>query len=245
MAGMTIWVYSVIHNEAPLLPYFLRHYLEFADRVILFDDHSTDGGPELAMAYPRVTVRAYPGAGLDDQEFVDFAARSYPAAVGQADWCMWVDADEFVHGSNVRGVLRHCQEDGVMLPRIEGYAMFANVFPSVDGQIYDEVKVGVRDPFYDKPVVFDPRLRLSWIPGKHALAEPLPVNRGGAAELKLLHFRLLGERYFTERNARNYARMSAHNVAAGLGYQTYPQFQGEHGWAAQVKALELNMQVVV
>lgn len=242
---MKIWVFALMHNEAALLPFFMRHYQAVADRVIIFDDHSDDGTAELAAAYARVSVRPYPGEGLDDQEFSDFAARTYPEARGRADWCLWVDADEFIYHPDLRGRLAHYQAAGVTLPNVAGYSMFANAFPATDGQLYDAVTVGARAPFYDKPVVFNPALDLRWIPGKHALAEPVDTARGGAAEIKLLHFRHLGERYFAERNARNYARMSARNVAQGLGYQTYPENQAAHGWAAQVKAMELELKVVL
>ncbi len=240
---MNVWVYAVVHNEAAMLPYFLRHYGEVADLITIFDDHSDDGTAALAEA-AGCDARPYPGAGLDDQEFVDFAAATYPEARGKADFCLWVDADEFIYHPDLRGQLAALQAAGVRLPRVEGYSMFANAFPTTSGQIYDEVKVGVRAPFYDKPVVFDPRLELRWIPGKHALAEPVDVKRG-AETLKLLHFRHLGERHFTERNTRNHARMSARNVALNYGYQTYPEYQAAHGWAAQVKAMELELRVVL
>lgn len=241
---MNVWVFAVVHNEAAMLPYFLRHYGEVADLITVFDDHSDDGTAALAEA-AGCDVRPYPGAGLDDQEFVDFAAATYPEALGKADWCLWVDADEFIYHPDLRGQLAALQAAGVRLPRVAGYSMFANAFPVTSGQLCDAVTVGVRAPFYDKPVVFDPRLELRWIPGKHALAEPVEVERGGEAALKLLHFRHLGERHFTERNARNYARMSARNVAQGLGYQTYPEYQAAHGWAAQVKAMELELGVIL
>lgn len=242
---MSVWVFSVMHNEAAILPYWLRHYAPLADRIVIFDDHSDDGTAELAAAYARVSVRPYPGAGLDDQEFSDFAARTYPEARGRAQWVLWVDADELIYHPDLRGALARLLTAGVTLPRVEGYSMFANAFPETDGQLYNAVTVGARAPFFDKPVVFDPKLDLRWIPGKHALAEPVDAERGGAAELKLLHFRHLGERYFSARNARNYARMSARNVVAGLGYQTYPERQADCGWAAQVKAMELDLKVVV
>lgn len=242
---MNTWVYSVMHNEAPLLPYFMRHYQTVADHIVIYDDHSTDGTPELAAAYANVSVRPYPLAGLDDSEFVDFAAAAYPEARGQADWCLWVDADEFIYHPDLRGRLAQYQAQGVTLPHVAGYAMFANAFPVTDGQIYDEVHTGVPYSAYDKPVVFNPALNLRWIAGKHTLADAGGAERGGAAELKLLHFRHLGERYFTERNARNYARMTARNIALNHGFQTYPEHQATAGWAAQVKAIELELKVVV
>lgn len=241
---MRIRVYAVMHNETTILPYWLRHYAPLADQLVIFDDHSTDLGMELARGY-GAEVRPYPGAGLDDQEFVDFAAATYPEARGAADWCLWVDADEFIYHPDLRGQLARLAAAGVRLPRVTGYSMFANAFPTTAGQIYDEVHTGVRAPFYDKPVVFDPRLSLRWIPGKHALAEPVETPRGGEAALKLLHFRHLGERHFSGRNARNYGRMTARNVAQSYGYQTYPQNEAAHGWAAQVKAMEVELQVVV
>lgn len=241
---MNIIVFSIFHNEAPIMPYFLRHYLTFANRIVLFDDHSTDDGPEIARA-AGVEVRPYTGAGLDDQEFVDFAVETYPMARGKYTWAVWVDADEFVYHPDLRGRLAQYQAEGVALPHVAGYAMFANAFPTTAGQIYDEVKVGARAPFYDKPVVFGPALDLKWIPGKHALAGPVEAPRGGHPELKLLHFRHLGERHFAGRNARNHARMSARNLAQGLGFQTYPQNEAAHGWAAQVKAMEMDLKVVV
>lgn len=242
---MKLWVFSVMHDEAALLPFFLRHYGPLAERVAIFDDHSTDGTPDIAAGYARVSVRPYPGAGLDDGEFVEFAAEAYREARGKADWCIWADADEFIYHPDLRGRLARYQAEGVTLPNVAGYSMFANAFPQTDGQLYDAVTVGARAPFYDKPVVFDPALDLRWIPGKHALAEPVDAERGGPAEIKLLHFRHLGERYFAERNARNYARMTPQNIARRLGYQTYPEEQAAHGWVAQVKAMELDMQVVI
>ena len=242
---MKLWVFSVMHDEAAMLPYFMRHYGPLADRLVIFDDHSTDGTPDSAAGYARVSVRPYPGAGLDDGEFVEFAAEAYREARGQADWCIWTDADEFIYHPDLRGRLAAYQAEGVTLPNVAGYSMFANAFPQTDGQLYNAVTVGARAPFFDKPVVFDPKLDLRWIPGKHALAEPVDAERGGAAEIRLLHFRHLGERYFSARNARNYARMSERNKALGLGYQTYPERQADCGWAAQVKAMELDLKVVV
>lgn len=242
---MTFWVYSVMHNEAPMLPFFLRHYLPLADRVVIFDDHSDDGTAELARA-AGADVRPYPGAGLDDGELVDFASATYPEARGLTDWCAWVDADEFLFHPDLLARLARYRADGVDLPPIAGYAMFANAFPTTSGQIYDEVHVGVPYDGYSKPVVFDPELSLRWIPGKHTLTFDDGAERGpGPAEIKLLHFRHLGEAYFSGRNARNYARMTARNIRLNHGYQTYPENQAAEGWAAQVKKIEPDLRVVV
>ena len=60
---MTIHVYNIVHNEEFLLPYYLRHYEQFADKIFIFDDESTDRTAEIAKAHPKVTYLKYPGWG--------------------------------------------------------------------------------------------------------------------------------------------------------------------------------------
>lgn len=239
---MSVWVYSVMHNEAALLPYFLRHYGGFAARVVIFDDHSDDGTAERAAAL-GADVRPYPGDGLDDQALVDFAAGAYPEARGRADWVLWVDADEFIYHPQLPAVLGWYRDAGVTLPRVAGYQMVSETFPQGCGQIYEQVREGVPDAFYDKPVVFDPRLDLRWIPGKHALAAGAG-KQSATAELKLLHYRWLGAEYVAARNHRNHRRMTVENLARHYGYQVYAENQAAHGWDAQA-ARFAEKQVVV
>jgi len=232
---VNVWTFCLLHNEAPLLPYFLRHYAPLSERVILYDDHSSDGGPSLAQAYANVTVRPYPGGGLDDLAFVEFAGQAYREARGQADWIIWVDADEFVYHPALRSVLAGYTFQGFTLARTLGYAMWAERFPSGAGQIYDEIKSGVVDPHYAKPVILNPAVDIAWHAGKHGLLSGAETVRESPAEIKLLHYRHLGQAYYDGRNARNYGRMSAANIARGHGFQTYPQNQAENGWGGQLK----------
>lgn len=244
MASVKLWVYTVIHNEARLLPFFLSHYAPLAARVIVYDDASDDGGPEIAARWLNAEVRRYPGqARMDDHELADFAASAYPEARGQADWVIWVDADEFIYHPVLLDRLARYQAEGVDLPKVAGYDMYADEFPAGEGQLYELVRQGARAPMYDKPVVFQPRLDLRWIPGKHAAAVSCG-NRRGPAELKLLHFRCLGRAHFEARNAHNWARMSERNKAAGLGYQVYPANDATHGWEARTAALRPRLEVV-
>lgn len=228
---MKLWVYCVMHNERELLPYFLRHYAPIADQVIIFDDHSDDGGMQFAESYANVEVRPYPGAGLDDIEFVEFAARTYPEARGRADWVVWPDADEFVYARDLRGTLEELTAVGVTLPQVQGWAMLSECFPTTREQIYDEVRQGVRYEPGSKPIIFNPALDITWAAGKHTAAAP-GANRGSLTLLKLLHFRHLGEEWFIGRNNRNAARLSARNIAGKMGWQVMPEHQAGY-WQAE------------
>lgn len=239
---MKVWVYSIIHNEAPMLGYFMRHYLTVADRVILYDDHSTDGGPELAQRL-GAEVRPYPGYGLDDIHFVEFAAETYPEARGQADWVMWPDADEFVWHPYLLMTLGRYMASGVTLPLIDGWQLYSPVFPTTTGQIYDEVKSGTRWGPQCKRLVFNPAINVRWGAGKHSATSPDGVD-SQQAEIRLLHCRHLGREWYQARNSKNYGHMTERNIAAGLGSQVYPQNQDKHGWQTQfVPGTELTQVV--
>jgi hypothetical protein len=240
---MKLWLYVVLHNERPMLLYFLKHYAPLCDRIIIYDDHSSDAGPQIALGYMNVEIRAYPGDGLDDMEFVHFAARTYPEARGRADWCIWADADEFIYHPDLRGYLARCKQQGINLPNVRGYAMFSDAFPTTPGQIYDEIRAGVRYVPEDKPVVFQPELTIRWAAGKHT-ADAEGAVRGGEAEIKLLHYRNLGEQWFIERNNRNYARMTVRNVMARMGWQTFPDNQPGY-WEREVAWMRPQLEQVV
>ena len=51
-----IIVITPVRNEAWVLEAFLTHCSSWADRIIIADQHSTDGSREIAAAFPKVTL---------------------------------------------------------------------------------------------------------------------------------------------------------------------------------------------
>jgi glycosyltransferase involved in cell wall biosynthesis len=226
---MTAWVYTVARNESLMMPYLLRHYATFCDRMVVYDDKSDDGTPDHARA-GGAEVRPYPFEGLDDIEFVGLANAVYIEARGQADWIIWVDADEFLY--HPRGMLQRLlelKEAGITLPKVQGYGMIADAPPTTRYQIYDEINVGFEHHRYSKPCILNPILGIRWEVGKH----DIKVFGNGATTntddpLRLLHYRYLGREYHEARNAKNWERISKQNIAYRLGYETAPGWQGEY-----------------
>ena len=260
---MKIWCYTVTRNEAKLMPFWLRHYEQFCDRITVFDDQSTDGTQEIVKARAemakaenrnqQIVLVPYPCAGgLDDRQLIDFAQTAYKAARGQADWVIWVDSDEFLYqrdaGPHLVKTLERLMKEGVQVPLTRGFQMISESFPEfeetspvplggspsgtggspvlprVGRQITELINEGVEDPVYAKPCVFRPDVEMRWDPGKHYVHGNF--NRGKDAGLKLLHYRCLGLDYLRERHARNFARCSEQNKAAGLGVGVYPGHAG-------------------
>lgn len=217
-----------------MMPFFLRHYAEFCDRITVFDDNSTDGTQAIVQACAKAKLEKYPYAtGLDDCDFIRFARQTYPQARGQADWVIWVDPDEFLYHPKLVDTLENLLKNGVQVPAMRGFQMISTFFPRDDRQIWEQIDQGIEDPTYAKPCVFRPDCDMQWHPGKHYVHGNF--NRGGNTGLKLLHYRYLGLDYLKRRHAKNYARCSKANLNANLGVGVYPGWQGHmsENWFAE------------
>lgn len=232
------WVYTLCYNEAQLIGYWVRHHRTFCDKVIVYvANDSTDGTAEIA-ASEGADVRPYVGSGyLDDNEFVQFANIQYRESIGQADWVIWLDADEILYHAHASQYLEILEANGVTIPLVEQYVMSAPGIPTHPGQIYDDPKFrnGYLIPDSDKLAIFNPNvLNISWIVGKHKATsiEGKVVRDSGEYLFKVLHYRWLGREYIKARDARNYARLSGRAKAASHGFHTYPEFVGpyDEGW---------------
>ena len=215
---MKIHVYAVCYNEEKMLPYFIRHYERFAERLFIADGGSSDGSLEILNSHPKVILaREIHGDGLYEEEvLMRFRNFSYAFSRGRADWVMVVDVDEFVYHPRLLSVLEACKRDGVTLPCVRGFEMLCPQFPQTDGQIYDEVKRGVPNQFYDKSAVFDPSLEINFDPGCHG-ATPCGNVQKCATDLFLLHYRFLGEDHFVRKYQTRIGRLSASSARLGQG----------------------------
>ncbi|MCE5199805.1 glycosyltransferase family 2 protein [bacterium] len=212
---MIIHVITNVHNEAQIMPYFLRHYASFADRIFVYDAGSDDGTREIVSSCPKAELIDWECDGVNDAVYMQLNNSAYiHHSRGVADWVIMADADEFIYHPAILEVLRHYQKTGTNLTVPQGYNMVSDVFPTTKGQIYEEVVRGcIHDP-ESKPCVFNPNLTMNFGAGKHD-ARPEPTNqvkRGPFGELKLLHYAFLGLEFRQARIAARGRRMSQVNI---------------------------------
>lgn len=240
---MKIWIFAICHNEAAILPWWLRHYGQFADRILVWDDQSTDGSREILRAHPSVTLFDCPWRGLDEDKALHHAYDVYPSARGKADLCMWVDCDEFIYSHcDMRSFLSHFHRNTTYdVIRTAGFNMVGDGLPAngyFHQQIWELNPMGVSAPVYSKPVVFRPEAKVRWVRGKHALEDCAPLVSEKPL-LKLLHYRYLGAAYTAAKNAKNYERA----VDKGVAWSCAAGYDGEHGaaWAEKIKGEAFNV----
>lgn len=215
---MIIHVYTMVHNEEVLMPYFMRHYA-FADKITVLDNESVDRTAEIAKAagahvfqidtggYHRVEIL---------QRVMDFR---YRESRGKADWVIFAEGDEFLWHQDLRGLLEGYMKRGITFPKVQGFNMVSDAPPSGTGQIYHEIKLGVPDKEYSKRVVFNPALDVRFSPGGHKANATGPVVESEIADIKLLHYKYLGPQYFQKRYEEHRRRLSLESIKNRWGLE--------------------------
>jgi hypothetical protein len=239
---MKLRVVSVCWNEREMLHFYLRHYEQCADEIVLYDDQSDDGTRAIAACCPRVTLRTWPfPSGLRDHDMMSlWRAAMQDAQRDGFDWIAMPDIDEILwHPQGLRAACARADERGYEVIASSGWNMTGDGLPKDDGQsqIYDLLQTGVRAPVYSKPIIVKPGAEISWNLGRHALENCSP--RVSSPMVKLLHYRYLGHVYTARRNARNYERVGPDK---GCAWSNAPDYHGEHSakWAEFAKSVSLN-----
>ena len=227
-----------------MLPWYLRHYEQYADEIVLYDDASDDGSRTIAACCPLVTLKEWPfQSGLHDHDMMTLWQVAMEDAERDGfDWLAMPDIDEILwHPAGLRAVCSRADQRRYEVIASSGWNMTGDGLPQDDGesQIWELLYTGVRAPVYSKPIIVKPSAAdaISWNLGRHALENCAP--KLSPPMVKLLHYRYLGHDYTARRNARNYARVGPDKACA---WSNAPDYHGEHSarWAEGAKALALN-----
>lgn len=219
---MRLHVYTICWNERLMLPYFLRHYGQFAERIVVFDNGSDDGSQEIIQAHPRCELREFDSGGhFDEVTVTRIREQAWRESRGQAEWVVMCDMDEFVFHPRLPEYLDDRRAQGVTLSQPQGFQMVSTEFPTRDGQIYDEVRRGVLDSYFSKMVIFDPdAIRdINFSPGSHFARPTGRVVFDFEPELLLLHCKYLGLDYLKQRYQALAQRRSDAMRRGGFGFQ--------------------------
>lgn len=209
---MKIETFAVCHNEQAILPYFFRHYSQYGS-VTIFDNNSTDNSIEIAK---RNNAHIFQFS--TDNEFREDILtniRNICWKESKADWVMVVDIDEFIYHKNLIQILETI-EGTVILPRM--FNMYSDIFPTTEGQIYDEVKFGVE--FNSKMSLFRPKeiKDINFEPGMHFANPEGNFNLNFTSPIIEMHFKNLGQEYVNNRNAYLNTRQSEVNRQNGWSW---------------------------
>lgn len=195
---MRIDLYATCWNEERIIPFFLRHYEPIVDRIVIFDDGSTDRSLELLATSPKVELRQLaPGSSYVLQQMEELN-RCWKESRGRADWVITCDMDEQIyHHRDLRDYLERCKNAGVTILNPVGVDMVSTDFPPPDSTLTETVRLCVRTFLQDKFAVFDPNAidEINYTPGRHVAKSLGRLIFPEKREVKLLHYKNLSLAY--------------------------------------------------
>lgn len=216
---MKIDVFTTCYNEEIILPYFLRHYKEFANKITIFDNMSTDNSVNIMKEFGVDVIQFDTNNQFEEAVLINIRNNCWKNS--DADWVIVCDTDELIYHPNLIERLENIEATHIVT---EGYEMMSEVLPTTDGQIYDELKMGFLKVDYSKPCLFKPSeiSEINFAPGSHT-AKPtgnvISVNDSG---IKLLHYKYLNREILINKYAHYAIRQSPHMKANGWGnYQEW------------------------
>ena len=181
---MKIWSYVIIWNEELMLPFFLRHYSQFCDRIIIYDNMSTDGSREIIETFKdKVEIEVIPfetSGKFDDYVHIELKQRSIQHAKGNADFIILSDCDEFVFHTNIKEFLSQNSDCSVFFPA--GFQMVSDGFPHPSEclePLQHYVGHGEPNPWYVKPMIVNTNMvnELEWVEGAHELDPNIDLGK--------------------------------------------------------------------
>lgn len=218
-----VHVYINCHNEEYFMPYFLRHYACFADRIFVYDAFSTDLTRDIVQTCDKAVLIDFDCHEINELRYLGIHNHEYKLrSRGVADWVMCVDADEFVCHPDILGDLQRLLDRGVTLVRPPEWLVVSDEPPTGDGQIWEQVRMGCLNRLQrPKVVAFRPELDINFAAGRHK-CNPQPkrfARRARFARFATLHFVYLGEQFCVDKVRKRRARLSDTNREKNWGTQ--------------------------
>lgn len=193
-------------NESDILAFTINHYKQFCEKIIVWDNFSTDESRDIALGL-GCEVRQFGIMGqLDDYEYTILKNNCWKQS--KADYVIVCDTDEIL--------LEPPKQVNGNIFRMKGFNIFSETGPK---ERWTELKRGLPDGNYAKHIIFAPSImNMNFEPGAHQCNPRYPKYSDEV--LTVLHFKhALGLDRVLRRNALYRPRMSQRNLTRKLGIQ--------------------------
>lgn len=225
---MKIEAFLLCWNEIDIMPFVVKHYQKFCDRIVIYDNHSTDGSSEIAKSL-GCEVIPFGSKFFDDSENMKVKNSCWKGS--NADWVIVADFDECLFSYYVDTVmlpieswwndiqeklLIEKEEQQSTIIRTIGWQIMSNEMPKED---LLEITNGYRFDNYSKNIIFNPKAiqEINYNPGAHR-CDPVGDVVWSEESLYVLHYKHIGGVERTIKRYKEYQkRMSPYNRKHGHG----------------------------
>ena len=217
----TVDLYVLCWNEEKILPYFLKYYEQFVDRIIVIDNESTDNSIKLIKENPKTVIETYKtNSQIRDDAYIEIKNNVWKKST--ADIVIVCDMDEFLYHPNLKQYIQDFHDSEYSVVHPVGYDMITNDFNfDYSKQLTELVTEGYVNHYFDKMVMFKRQSiqSINYGYGCHYAAPNGSVKIKDSDDLKLLHFKRLGREYYISKMESYKNRVSDFNIKNNLGFE--------------------------
>ncbi len=216
---LKIHLFTICWNEELLLPHFLSYYSNICEKIVVYDNFSSDNSVAICNMFAKVEVRQYyTNETIRDDKYIQIKNECWKQSRGKADWVIICDIDEFIYKPNLKEELLKSRKLYTIL-RCKGYNMVSQILPKEETKLLDEIKEGVRSVSFDKCIVFNPDLieEINYDIGAHTCM-PIGIVKFSEYDFLLLHYKFLNLNYILSRYKLLAARLSYFNKKHKYSY---------------------------
>lgn len=236
---MKIACYTLAYNEELILPHFIDHYKKFCDKIVIYNNMSTDNTKQIALD-SGCEVIDWIHEGFQEDFSLSIKSNCYKQDRGNFDWVITVDCDEFyTHKEGLDSLiptLETYKKSGVTIPDVDGYDMF-----SWDHDLTKPlslIKRGSPSKYYSKLCIFDPKVDMRWRAGCH---ECFLSPDSATKQIQLRHYKFINFNYVINRYKELSSRQSELDRQKGYSYHFH---YNKDAWLDHFKSLELTSQEI-
>jgi len=231
----SVEVYTFTYNDSAHIEHLIRWYsARFKNlKITVFDNESTDDTVAKAKSLGCTIVSHGGSESVGIEKFIELKHKCLE--ISQSEYTLICDIDELLDVSD-----SDLLEYQPTIVQGIGYHMVG------DGETdYENICKGVRDPFYDKCLLFkrDKVLEINYSPGAHTCKPTFAQGHVSEEYLRrnLYHFRWLSLEFVVERYKRNAKRITEADRKKGYAVQ---YFLGEEKLVEQYSDARKNSSVL-
>lgn len=204
---MTITLYTLMYNEEKILPYFLKHYSKYVNKIVVRNNQSTDNSIQILKNWKDCEIEIIDfttNNHYDERALTDFRNNCWKDG-DNSDYVIVCDMDELLYHPDLIGYLKKNSNIDYFTP--VGYEMIGNEIPTdYNKQIYEIIKTGVPSMGYSKSILFKRNniIDTGYSVGAHVsdfkgICDLNKVDNNN--DLKLLHYKWLSLDYVIKKHA--------------------------------------------
>lgn len=218
---MTINLYTFLYNEEHILPYFLKHYSKYVNKIVVYNNQSTDNSVKILNDWKECEIEIIEyntDNHYDEQTLIDLKNNCWKG--DDSDYVIVCDVDELLYHPNLDEFIKKQPYVDYFTPT--GYHMMGEEIPTdYTKQIYEIIKNGTPDNQYNKNVLFKREnvTDTNYSPGAHGsrFNGITKLINCEDHDLKLLHYKWLSPEYVADKHIHYGERRSQDTINKGWG----------------------------